>query len=271
MTRAEFIQELTFLLSDIPEEERREAIEFYENYFEEAGKEQEEKVISELGSPAEIAESIKKSLEYGNKDTGYFTEDGYHESYKEKANLPSFERHFTGEGQKEKDSKNTFTEYEKINSGYTGKDEKNSNYRQEEAYSRSYSKEERKQKKGPVNIALLILLILFALPIGLPIVITIAALLFAAVVTVASLWIAFAAVAVSLLVAGIAVGIIGVVQLSVTPALGLSLAGGGLIILGIGILFTIASVWIAGKAIPAVIGWVKQIFSNIFRRRRAYA
>ncbi|SHO44968.1 DUF1700 domain-containing protein [Anaerocolumna xylanovorans] len=246
MTRTEFMQELKRLLSDIPEEEKREAIEFYDNYFEEAGKDEEENVIKELGSPAEIAESIKKSLEYGSKDTGYFAEDGYHEGYKEKANLPSFERRFTEDRNRENSSNETFRE-------------------------NRFPKEEKKQKKGPANILLVIILVLFALPVGLPIVITLVSLLAAAVVTVAAIWIAFVAVSVSLLIVGVVIAIVGVLNLSVTPAVGLSLAGGGLIVLGVGILFTIATVWIAGKALPAVIGWVKQIFGRIFRRRRAYA
>ncbi len=251
MTRTEFMQELERLLSGISEEERREAIEFYENYFEEAGKDKEDEVIKELGSPEEVAESIKKSLEYGSTDTGYFAEDGYHEGYKEKANLPSFERHFTGEENRDRSSRNTFS----------GQERKGS----------SYAPEERKPKKRPMNTFLFILLIIFALPVVLPLVITVLSLLFAAVITVAAVWISFAAVAVSLVFAGIALAVIGIIQLSVTPALGLSVIGGGFIVLGLGILFTIAAVWIAGKAMPAVIGWAKQILGKIFQRRRAYA
>lgn len=245
MTRAEFMQELKRLLSDIPEEEKREAIEFYDNYFEEAGKDEEENVMKELGSPAEVADSIKKSLEYGNRDTGYFAEDGYHEGYREKTNLPSFQRHFY-EDENKKRSSNTFQE-------------------------NSFAKEERKQRKGPVNVLLVIILILFALPVGLPIVITVFSLLAAAVVTVAAIWIAFVAVSVSLLIAGVVLAIAGIMNLSAAPAVGLSFAGGGLIVLGIGILFTIATVWIAGKALPAVVGWAKEVLGRMFRRRRVYA
>ncbi len=41
MTRKEFMQELAFLLQDINEDERKEALLFYENYFDEAGLENE--------------------------------------------------------------------------------------------------------------------------------------------------------------------------------------------------------------------------------------
>lgn len=271
MTRTEFMQELERLLFGISEEERKEAIEFYENYFEEAGKDKEDEVIKELGSPEEVAESIKKSLEYGSTDTGYFAEDGYHEGYKEKANLPSFERHFTGEENRDRSSRNAFSGQERNDNNNREAERNNSTYREEERKDSSYAPDERKPKKRPMNTFLFILLIIFALPVVLPLVITVLSLLFAAVVTVAAVWISFAAVAVSLVFAGIALAVIGIIQLSVTPALGLSVIGGGFIVLGLGILFTIAAVWIAGKAMPAVIGWAKQILGKIFQRRRAYA
>ncbi len=258
MTRIEFIQELERLLFDIPAEERREAIEFYENYFEEAGNEEEEKVITELGSPADIAEIIKKSLDYGNNDSGYFSEDGYHETESVKKNLPTFEKRKNEYNDQRQNTDSGFAQdYRRY------QEEKNRNVR--------YEEEEYQQKKKPVNIPLLIILILFALPIGLPIAMTILCIFLTVIIAVASIWLAFAAVAVALFFAGTAIIVVGLIQFTSIPALGISMAGGGLIVLGIGLLFTIAAVWTAGKALPAVIGWIKQVFRSIFRRRRAYA
>ena len=62
MNKKEFLKQLEQLLLDIPESERREAVEYYENYFEDAGPEMEQKIIEELGSPQEVAASIKKNL-----------------------------------------------------------------------------------------------------------------------------------------------------------------------------------------------------------------
>lgn len=62
MDRKKFMEELSFLLSDINDDERREALLFYENYFDEAGKENEEKVICELGDPSRVAAMIKDGL-----------------------------------------------------------------------------------------------------------------------------------------------------------------------------------------------------------------
>lgn len=58
MRREEFMKELAYLLRDIPANEREDALAYYENYFDEAGAENEYKVIQELGSPAAVAEKI---------------------------------------------------------------------------------------------------------------------------------------------------------------------------------------------------------------------
>ena len=62
MNKNEFLSQLEGLLSDIPESERREAMEYYRNYFEDAGPEKEAQIIEELGSPQEVASSIKRNL-----------------------------------------------------------------------------------------------------------------------------------------------------------------------------------------------------------------
>ena len=62
MNRVEFMTELASLLQDVPVEERREAMRYYNDYFDEAGKENEAQAISDLGSPARVAEKIKEDL-----------------------------------------------------------------------------------------------------------------------------------------------------------------------------------------------------------------
>ena len=60
MNRAQFMEQLEKLLSDISEEERREALEYYESYFDEAGPEKEASVIRELGSPERWRRSSRR-------------------------------------------------------------------------------------------------------------------------------------------------------------------------------------------------------------------
>lgn len=56
MNRQEFMRRLEQLLEGIPEEEKREAIACYTSYFEDAGEENEEKIIRELESPEKVAQ-----------------------------------------------------------------------------------------------------------------------------------------------------------------------------------------------------------------------
>lgn len=63
MDRYEFMWKLKSLLSDIPEQEREEALQYYNDYFEDAGRENEASVIASLGSPEKVAENIKKDAQ----------------------------------------------------------------------------------------------------------------------------------------------------------------------------------------------------------------
>ena len=76
MSVEKFLDKLKFLLSDLPEEEREEAIDFYRCYFEDAGEENEEAVIEELGSPERVAYMIREGLKE-KEDEGEYTETGY--------------------------------------------------------------------------------------------------------------------------------------------------------------------------------------------------
>lgn len=63
MNRKKFIEELAFLLQDIEDAEREEAMQYYEDYFDEAGPENEQQVINDLGSPERVAAIIKAGLD----------------------------------------------------------------------------------------------------------------------------------------------------------------------------------------------------------------
>ncbi len=59
MNRSEFFKKLEEGLLRVPAEERNAALDYYNEYFDDAGPENEQKVIEELGSPAQIAARIK--------------------------------------------------------------------------------------------------------------------------------------------------------------------------------------------------------------------
>lgn len=77
MSKQQFMAELKQLLGDIPAAERDEALGFYEEYFNDAGEENEQQLIMQLESPEKVAKSIKAGLEYADDDEREFTETGF--------------------------------------------------------------------------------------------------------------------------------------------------------------------------------------------------
>lgn len=79
MKKEVFLERLEALLQDIPEEEKRDAIDYYRDYLEEAGPEKEEEVLAEFQSPEHIAEVIRMELQ-SEWSGGEFTDRGYNDS-----------------------------------------------------------------------------------------------------------------------------------------------------------------------------------------------
>lgn len=63
MNRIDFMNQLESLLQNISPTEREEALQYYNDYFDDAGPENEKEVIEALGNPARVAENIKRDLQ----------------------------------------------------------------------------------------------------------------------------------------------------------------------------------------------------------------
>jgi len=81
MTRSEYLSELTSHLISLPKEERDMAVGFYEEYFDEAGPENEQAVIADLGKPFNLARSIIGETSLYSKSMVYL-------KYKESKPMP---------------------------------------------------------------------------------------------------------------------------------------------------------------------------------------
>lgn len=79
MSREEFMRQLERLLMDVSEEEKREALSYYRSYFEDAGEENEERILKELESPEKVAAMIKEDLGMDQPKSGAYTEHGFEE------------------------------------------------------------------------------------------------------------------------------------------------------------------------------------------------
>ena len=61
MTKFEFLGDLSRLIADLPQEEVEQAMEYYEDYFADAGPEKEQEIIRDFISPAYIAEQLREA------------------------------------------------------------------------------------------------------------------------------------------------------------------------------------------------------------------
>ena len=66
MNRQEFMNRLEYLLRGIPASEREDALAYYNDYFDEAGAENEAQVIQELGNPEVVAANILANVQQEN-------------------------------------------------------------------------------------------------------------------------------------------------------------------------------------------------------------
>lgn len=77
MSRKEFMERLEKLLWNISDSEREEALQYYNDYFDDAGVENEAAVIEELVSPEQVAQKIKAGLSDAASE---FSEQGYRDT-----------------------------------------------------------------------------------------------------------------------------------------------------------------------------------------------
>lgn len=217
MNRLEFMRELASLLSGMSEKEREEALAYYNDYFDDAGVENEQNVIQSLGSPQKVAESIRRDM---GEDADYFAEKA--------------------------------PEYEVV------------------SYHETTLPEPEKQKGLPAwAIVLMVVLGIFAAPILLGVFLGIFGALFGVLVSAVAIFLAFGITAIVMILILPILFVIGLMCISVSPWAGVACIGVGLLLGGLGILFLMLTVAIAGIVIPAVVKGIGKLFGKIFRKKRA--
>lgn len=229
MGKEKFLKELEYLLMDLSEEERQEALQYYRDYFEDAGLEHEQDILRELGSPERTAAELKGSLN-GQEDGGEFSERGYRAEW--------------------------YTEDERVPDQYT----------ELAAGQRSGADGSSKRRNG---ILFLILFLIFGLPIagtilsaGASVVLAVLAAVLGGIAGLIGLCIGAAALAAAVFVAGVALIIAGCLSISVLPV-GLMCIGGGFLILAASFLLMIAVKWGFRTVIPGFIGFLSDLIKAV--------
>ena len=272
MRRDKFMKELEYLLQDIPDEDKADAIAYYQDYLEEAGPENEEKVIQDFGSPERVAAIIRADI-YGTlEDGGEFTEKGYEdERFKE----PKLGLVRSGEGQKSQ-SEQQVKEERKGNSYAAGNDRQGTygagNNRQGAYGAGGYGSGIFTEKTPPGHerrrwewwqILGMIILGCCVVPVVIPLVFGIGGgavgLLVGLIGLLAGVLVALsiglAAVTFALLLAGVILVIVSFGQISINLIHGILCLGTGVGILGLGMLFLALCGLYYGIRIICICGW----------------
>lgn len=218
MNREGFLEGLARLLADIPENERQEALEFYNNYFDDAGPENEARVIEELGgTPERAAASIRAEFQSDRPQRqpnyGEYTERGYRDTripHTDQMPWPVFTQK-----KKEKDTNNNKT----------------------------------------VKIILIALILIVTSGLWSGLLGGVISLVFGLLGGILSLLLGIVAGVFALLVGGVALTVAGIAKCMISPALGLLMSGLGMMLLSVGIILLILAIWMGSKLLPWAMQW----------------
>lgn len=231
MNRTEYMRQLESLLQNISATEREEALQYYNEYFNDAGPENEQNVIEALGNPAKVAENIKKDI-FGN---------GYGENI-----------------------------YQKINADNRAiiacpADSRTEDGTQEKSIRQNNATPVPAEKKEGMSTGMIVLIVLLCI-LASPVILGVASAGIGVAAGLIAGWfgliIGFGATAVALLLVLIALVIAGILCLFTHPFVGMGMIGGGLICGGVGLLFLMLTVAMAGIATPAICRWIGGLFEK---------
>ena len=245
MSKDEFMKSLEYLLSDIPDEDKADAIGYYRDYLEEAGPDKEEQVIYDFGSPERIASIIRSEISGHLGDGGEFTENGYEDERFKDPNYQMAKRYDLPE----------------VREG-----ESRGEQRTEEEV---YGERKRDQSNRTVKLILWAILLIAASPLILGIGGGFMGLLGGLFGILVAAVVGLGAVTLALLVSGFAVIIAGFVSVAVHPMGGFLVLGIGVALLGLGLLGLAVCGAFYGKFLPYLFRGIVNAIQNLLSRRRS--
>ena len=241
MTRNEYMEQLKKYLKRLPKEDYDNAIEYFSEYFDEAGAENEQQVIEELGTPQMVASTICLHLEPGSEKNGEFTESGFQDERFEEKATPAARSPRTKAG-------DTYS----YNEPYGEQD-----------YQSTYDNRGQGQKpwtSKTLKIILIIAIVLVGAPVVIPVGIGIVAAILGLVIATVAFFAGLVVASVGIGIAGITVAVLGIVAAVGFPS-AMIMVGVGLIMLALGLVATVATVRLCMVMYPAIF----RIFVNICR------
>lgn len=230
MNRVEFMRQLESLLQNVSPTERNEALQYYNDYFDDAGTENEQSVIEALGNPARVAENIRKDL----------LESGYGENFVQR---------------RAQASDRELIEYDRAASQQSF---------QEPVKYADKPEPSGGKKLAAWEVALIVILILFGSPVCVGVIGT----LFGVLASYFAVVLSFGVCAVALFIVMVSLIAVGFMAVAVDPISGMALVGGGLVCGALGILFLMLTVALAGIVTPAIFRGISFLFRKLFQKIR---
>lgn len=237
MNRFEYMRRLEDLLSDISPSEKEEALTYYNDYFNDAGQENEQQVIEELGSPEQVAAGVKEGLGLQTYDRVQDSPEG------EKNQNQSAQIGTDGNaGAQNTGSQNAFSQNSQIP-----------------------PQPQQKKSKPAWEIALIVIGLIFASPLILALICVIFALIISVFCLIFGLLIGFGAAALALYVTAFACALLGLVVLPVNVLVSGALLGSGCLCAAAGILCMVLTVLVA-MTVPAACKGTAWLWRKMFRK-----
>lgn len=237
MNRFEYMRRLEDLLSDISPSEKEEALTYYNDYFNDAGQENEQQVIEELGSPEQVAAGVKEGLGLQTYDRVQDSPEG------EKNQNQSAQIGTDGNaGAQNTGSQNAFSQNSQIP-----------------------PQPQQKKSKPAWEIALIVIGLIFASPLILALICVIFALIISVFSLIFGLLIGFGAAALALYVTAFVCALLGLVVLPVNVLVSGALLGSGCLCAAAGILCMVLTVLVA-MTVPAACKGTAWLWRKMFRK-----
>ncbi len=237
MSKAEFMNELAQLLQNIPENERVEALNYYEEYFNDAGEENEQNVLLELVSPQRVADNIKDGLRANMDARDNMQGSGANSAHQSGAAYQN-------------------------GTSYQG-----STIYQGNTFYQNGTKPTESESLPGWAIALIVVGIILFSPVLLGLLGTLMATAATVIIALVVFVIGFGGSGIALAFAGVILVGTGLFNIISTPFVGITLAGIGLLCLAIGILFIIITVLLCGYAVPAVVKGIIWLCKKPFEKK----
>lgn len=306
MNRAEFMRRLTELLGDVSPMERDEAIQYYNDYFDDAGVENESGVIASLGTPEELARTIKAGLNDGGNG-GEFTETGFsgytqaHRDELMKTEGGGTSRQNGAEWSGGQEQQSDAGRSDGAGNGGAGNGtQSGSAYYQGGYYQRSGSdsvyggREDTRKHDNPYErtdngntsgsqytqtktgmsggtITLIVILAILTSPIWIGLLGGFFGVAVGLLVTLFAIFAVFLVAGIGLIIVAFALLIAGFAVLFVAPLGGICMIGSALVVFAIGLVFVWLMVLMAGLAIPAFVRGVASLCRRLFGKGGARA